>query len=77
MELSTFAPGYVQGDAVKALGARPPTVTTRARPGGCTALPANPSTYERVQSGNGVVRFKLKPVEVVQLPDDSVDDLWR
>ena len=38
---------------------------------------SSPSPYERVQSGNGVVRFKLKPVEVVQLPDDSVDDLWR
>ena len=35
---------------------------------GNVSLLANPSPYERVQSGNGVVRFKLKPVEVVQLP---------
>ena len=37
---------------------------------------ASPGPYERVQSGNGVVRLRLKPVEVVQLPDDGVDDLW-
>ena len=36
-----------------------------------------PSPYERVQSSNGVVRFKLKPVEVGPLPSDGVDDLWR
>ena len=49
-----------------------------SRPGAGVPWPsANPSPYERVQSGKGVVRFKLKPVEVVQLPDDSVDDLWR
>ncbi len=45
--------------------------------GGAWETPPDPSPYERVQSGNGVVRFKRKPVEAVQLPDDSVDDLWR
>ena len=35
------------------------------------------SPYERVQSGNGVVRFKPRPVEAAPLPDDGVDDLWR
>ena len=44
---------------------------------GAATAPSNPSPYERVQSGNGVVRFKLKPVEVVPLADDGVDDLWR
>ncbi|MCZ6447373.1 MAG: hypothetical protein O6831_03940 [Alphaproteobacteria bacterium] len=37
-------------------------------PDDAVPAPSNPSPYERVQSGNGVVRFKLKPVEVVQLP---------
>ena len=45
--------------------------------GGNVSLSANPSPYERVQSGNGVVRFKPRPVEVAPLPDDGVDDLWR
>ena len=77
VELSTFVPGYVQGDAVKAPGARSPAPAARPIPSDGAGLSANPSPYERVQSGNGVVRLKLKPVEVVQLPDDSVDDLWR
>ncbi len=41
--------------------------------------PASPGPYERVQSGNGVVRLKLKPAKVDLAPlfDDGVDDLWR
>ena len=41
--------------------------------------PPNPSPYERVQSGNGVVRLKRKPVkaDLAPLSDDGVDDLWR
>ena len=40
---------------------------------------SSPSPYERVQSGNGVVRLRLKPAKVDLAPlfDDGVDDLWR
>ncbi len=36
------------------------------------AASSSPSPYERVQSGNGVVRFKRKPVEVAQSPIGAV-----
>ena len=46
---------------------------------GKVSFSANPSPYERVQSGNGVVRLRLKPakVDLAPLSDDGVDDLWR
>ena len=44
---------------------------------GAVTAPPSPSLYERVQSGNGVVRLKRKPARVVPLPDDGVDDLWQ
>ena len=39
--------------------------------------PTSPSPYERLETAGGIVRLRRKPNIEVQLPDDSVDDLWR
>ena len=36
-----------------------------------------PMANERVETAGGIVRLRRKPDPVVELPDDTVDDLWR